>query len=923
MLKCVLRSSTYWLIWLTLIDPLPGQTPTHRRRLTTDIKEIVLENRLVSRKFGIDNGWLRTSQLVNLLTGESVVVSSPEFEIQLENERVLSSQDFVAEYYTHLLLTGEVKRTLFTFTERRQRLRLELEYTLGPNDFFVRKRARLYPLQKNLPRLLSLAVEALKVGNVHSAFPSASPDGGVQELGPKGGVIPHQPSGQPVFLNDSFFWGTEHPAGRNLVQDGIVRCTQYPGNRISPSGFESHSVIAGISPRGEVAEWFLRYVDTFRLPARPLTILRIPSDHSGIVPPTDLLTRKAEAIPKSSGRSSERLVDILVLDAGWWPKDSSLPLDASLFSQGLGTAGQALRSRGVGLGLYFPLSNLEFTNPASPIESMDSAIDGSSGKNIPGTACLSDPTYKEALKSRLKELHQGNAFGFVRHEWRRPLCQSTLNAPAWEADVSYQAASEALIDVLRYERSLDSNLYISLEGRELPSPWWLQYANDVGPVDLGGSRFRMDFSPRPRDWQMLREGILLRKYFGRESFQFPLSRLAASGLQPAIEGAIAFKEPEESWADAVAEYLGRGQDLTELRFDPEQLDTAAWEVLRRGLEWKASRQVVFRHASTIGEAIEKAEPYGYLHWNANRAIAVLHNPSPSPRETGFRLPRSLRGPLRIVQTYPRCRVESQVLKAGDVVSTSLEGLETRVFEVNPEETWGIPLPQDTDFMLSPSPLGDADDKPITVRTFPETSEVRFSQPQSITGLQLGERPITLDSSGKAVLPDDAQTNSKIVGLKSFTEKKAEVGVYAKRGAQLTLPEWSGVKSNLAIWLLQPEEQRRNFPLYVTLDRKQADLTNKQSFTPSGETRTWNFYSLPLKFEHQVLLDWAIKDVKDASLYLWWEIAASRPALEFTYRWPSARIKGALPPLLSSPRGSEYVVRIPLEVDKSQQSADTP
>src|SRR5262245_52181392 len=290
MLKCLLRPSTYCLIGLSLIGPLAGQTSTHRRRLTTDIKEIVLENRFVSRKFAIDNGWLRTSQLVNVLTGESVVVSSPEFEIQLENERVLSSQDFVAEYYTHLLLTGEVKRTLFTLTERRQRLRLELEYTLGPNDFFVRKRARVYPLQKTLPRLLSFSVEAVRLGNVRR---SAASDDQEQKSTSTIEIPPNQPSGQPVFLNNSFFWGTEHPAGNNLVQDGIVRCTQYPGNRISSSGFESYPVVAGISPRGDVAEWFLRYVDTFRLPPRPLTILRIPSDHAGIASLTELLERKA------------------------------------------------------------------------------------------------------------------------------------------------------------------------------------------------------------------------------------------------------------------------------------------------------------------------------------------------------------------------------------------------------------------------------------------------------------------------------------------------------------------------------------------------------------------------------------------------------------------------------------------------------
>jgi hypothetical protein len=924
MFKRVLQSGIHCLaILLSLIDPLVGQTQSHRRKLTTDIKEIVLENRLVSRKFATDNGWLRTSHLVNLLTGESIVVSSPEFEIQLENEPVLSSQDFAAEYYTHVLLAGEVKRTLFTLTEKRQRLRLELEYTLGPNDFFVRKRVRLYALQKSLPRLISVTVEALRVGNVHSSFPSPSPGHRAQKPSPAGGAIPRDPSGQPVFLNDNFFWGMEHPAGRNRVQDGIVRCSEYPGNRISSSGFESHSAVAGISPRGEVAEWFLRYVDTFRLAPRPLTILTVPSNHSGNVSLTEVLERKMEAIPKGSRQSGKRLVDVLVLDAGWWPKNLSLPLDVSLLPQRLGTVSQVLRSRGAGLGLYFPLSSAEFTRPSSSVKSVDTAIDASSSKSEPVRVCLADPRYQEALKSRLKELHQGNPLRLVRHDLSGPLCQSALHGHGVEADVSYQAMTEALIGVLRFERSLDSDLYVSLVGRDPPSPWWLQYANDVGPGDLGRDQFRMDLSPRPRDWQIQREGLFLQGYLRGEPFQFPFSRLTASRLQAAIEDGIGPKEPEESWADAVAEYLGRGQDVTELSFDPEQLDAAAWEILSRGLEWKTSRHSVFRQASTIGGTIEKGEPYGYLHWNTNQAIAVLHNPSPSPHETSFHLPKSLKGPLRILQTYPRCRVESQVLKAGDIVNTSLEGLETRVFEVNPEGAWSIPLPQDTDFVLSSSTAGGADERPITVKTFPETSEVRFSLPQFVVGLQLGERPIALGASGRAELPDDPQTNSKIAALTSFTEKKAEVGVYAKRGAQLTLPEWSAVRSSLAIWLLQPEEQRRNFPLYVTLDRKQIDLANRESFTPPAETRTWNFYSLPLKFEHQVLLDWAIKDVKDVSLCLWWEIAAPRPELEFTYRLASGRAKDAFPPLLSSPRGSDYVVRIPLEVDKPQQSTDTP
>ena len=921
----ILRASICCVaIWMFFTTSVAGQSPPHRRRLTTDIKEIVLENRLLSRKFAVDKGWLRTSHFTNLLTGENIVVSSPEFEIQFENEPVLNSDDFVAEYYTHVLLAGEVKRTLFTLTDKRQRLQLELEYTLGPNDFFVRKRVRLYPLQKSLPRLLSVSVEALKVGSLHNSWPSSSPVGQKQTPPPRNRLAPLELSGQPVFLNDSFFWGMEYPSGHNHVLDGVVRCTQYPGNRISSSGFESHSVVAGVSARGEVTEWFLRYVDTFCLPARPFTILRIRSDRGSDASLTELLEHKMEAIPRNPGRLDRILVDALVLDAGWWRENSSLPIDTSQFPQGLGVLSEALRSRGVGLGLYFPLSSSGFVRESSQTKDAGAAQDSPRSKREPpAMACLADSKYKEALKNGLRELHQGKPLRFIRHDLNMIACQSPPDEHGVETSVSNEAATDALIELLRFERSLNSDLYVSLVGTESPSPWWLQYANDVGPGDLGRGYFRMDLSPRPRDWEIQREAMFLQEYLRGELFQLPLSCLATSSLKQPIQGAIGPKEPEESWADAVAEYLGRGQDLTEFSFDPEQLNTRTWEILRHGLEWKASRQAVFHRGSPVGGAPEKGEPYGYLHWNANQAIAVLHNPSHSPLDTSFRLPKSLRGSLRILETYPRCRVESQLLKAGDIVNTSLEGLETRVLEVNSEGTWSIPLPQDADFIFSSDTSGAGDEKQITLKVFPETPEVRFSQPQSVIGLQLADRSISLDSSGKAQLPDDPKMTNISETLKSFTEKKAEVGVYAKRGVQLTLPGWLGAKSSLSIWLLQPQEQRGNFPLYVTLDRKQVNLGDKESFTPTAETRTWNFYSLPLKFDRQVLLDWAIKDIKDVSLYLWWEIAAPRPALEFSYRLASGKAKDTPPPLLSSPRANDYIVRIPLETVKAQPSADTP
>ena len=105
------KQTKYWFVILLLI-PCPSAALAQRQKLKTDVKEIILENRFLSRKFALDMGWLRTSHFANLLTGENLLTNSPEFQIQFENGLVLNSKDFVAEYYTPVLLANEARRTL-------------------------------------------------------------------------------------------------------------------------------------------------------------------------------------------------------------------------------------------------------------------------------------------------------------------------------------------------------------------------------------------------------------------------------------------------------------------------------------------------------------------------------------------------------------------------------------------------------------------------------------------------------------------------------------------------------------------------------------------------------------------------------------------------------------------------------------------
>ena len=914
-------SFSYRFLWFSIAALfLSGacEAQVQRRKLTTDIKEIVFENRFLSRKFALDKGWLRTSHFTNLQTGENLITGSPEFQIKFENEPLLTSDDFVAEYYTPTVLANDVKQTLFTLTDKRRRLRLELEYTMGPNDFFMHKRMRLYPLQTNLPRLLWVSAEALKIANTQSVhvFSAGRPE---REETPDQHSYEYQSLGQPVYFNNSFFWGMEHPAARNHFAEGILSCTQDPGRRIPQQGFESHPIVAGISPRGEIEDWFLRYVDAFRLPSRSFTIYKIQNDRRSNEFSEEDLKGKFEEFQKSP---HDIHLDAMVMAEGWRHRNLQGQIEASQFPPSLHRLREYLESKSSGLGLYLPL-NSPFSE--SEIRKGYETLHKNPAGNIPvASFCLAGAKYREALKKQLNGLYREVPLRFVRHDVEDLLCTSRDHGHPTEESSALQAATDALIDVLRLERSLNRELYISLAGKVWPSPWWLLYANTVCLEDVERRYRRMDLSPRARDWEINHLSIAFRNYLAHGHFQFPLSRLMTGSLTRALNEELGgMREPEDVWADAVAEYLTRGQDLTELNFNPECLNTRDWEILSRGLRWKTSRKAVFQRGVLIEGDPDRGEPHGYLHWNGSHAIALLRNPSPLPREVSFQLPKSLRGSLRMFETYPRCRQEVQLLKAGDIINTSMEGLETRVLEMVPENALNLPLPFNTDFMFLTQPLAEPGSGTVVLKLFLDTPEIWFSQSQGIIGLQLAEQSISLDSSGKADLGANEKVRTVVEARKSLSERKAEVGVYAKRGAQLTLPEWPGVASGLTVWLMHPGEQRERFPLYVTLNRKQLDLGRRESFSPGSQSELWNSYSIPLSFPRQALLDWAVKDVKNVSLYLWWIIQSPRPALEISYTVTSGKAKEILTPLLSSPRGETYRVHIPLEAGSPEATRDKP
>jgi hypothetical protein len=155
----------------------------------------------------------------------------------------------------------------------------------------------------------------------------------------------------------------------------------------------------------------------------------------------------------------------------------------------------------------------------------------------------------------------------------------------------------------------------------------------------------------------------------------------------------------------------------------------------------------------------------------------------------------------------------------------------------------------------------------------------------------------------------------------LNSKKAEVGIYARRGTQLTLPEWPGVTSALIALFLQPKEGEPPSPLYVTVNRKQLVWKTHQTLAPEFGSKVWKILTTPLEFQKQALLDWAVKDTQETTLYLWWLVQAPRPRLEISYTAPVGESKEFFSRLLSSPRSGQYVVNIALEAENRDGTRD--
>ncbi|HIE52501.1 MAG TPA: hypothetical protein EYP85_12145 [Armatimonadetes bacterium] len=558
----------------------------------------VVGNEVLCRFVSLTDGHVRTLGLQNLHTGAQWKWESEEFLLQLLDGPALTTADFeVAEVQAQ---SGETAALTVTLRHAgRPRLQVVVHYTARDGEHWLRKWLEVEG---------EAIVDRVEVERFRT---DAQAD--------LGGF------GQPLYFAGHWFLGLEYPGAYQVVEEGVVSLRHFPGrarftSKVAVCGGRAR-VGPGLAPIDrQVAEAFDRYLRAVRRPPRSFLQYNSWYDLRGPeMTVTNFIARFhqfREKLLEPYGLTLQAFVP----DAGWQLRQSIWACNPRLLPQGFRPLAEELEKHGSRLGLWMPLNGY----------GLDTHWGWEQGYEVSNRGpyyCLVGPRYNAALRDMIRRrLEEGN-LAYFKHDFNHLRCEAEGHGHLPTERHGFEANLDAELDLLAYERRLQSDIFLNLTSGMWLSPWWLLHADTIwmAASDFGYDKTYPQLSPR--EWAMsYRDEHLYRKYRLQQR-QFPLSALMTHGLIHGQRNRLG--GPHETlaeWSDYVVMYYARGVMLKEWYLTPDLLPDDWAEVLGRATQWASANTETLLHTRLIGGEPRRGEVYGYAHWSARKGILALRNP---------------------------------------------------------------------------------------------------------------------------------------------------------------------------------------------------------------------------------------------------------------------------------------------------------
>jgi len=321
----------------------------------------------------------------------------------------------------------------------------------------------------------------------------------VDEMEVKGGVEPRRGGiGQPVFLNNQFFLGVEHPASANEVLGEEIRLAHFPRAEVAPgqTWVSQRAVLGATGEPGEpLDEAFRKYILAItgrKAQARPIYCDWAAHDELGTLVKPQLTEQLVESqldilqTLKAGGTEFSYYLN----DAFWYdPRGAYLDFKKPNWPGGYEPALRRMLDLGMKPGLWFDLGGSTLALRDTP------------GWRGPEQPCLSDPPWQELLGHAMEYHIREHSLALLKFDFTNLFCRHD-DAPSLAVLERNAAALREICDAVRKQNPdiviRAYNVFSRVEMMTSTqrwdeayavSPWWLLwfdsvYSGDPRPADL-------------------------------------------------------------------------------------------------------------------------------------------------------------------------------------------------------------------------------------------------------------------------------------------------------------------------------------------------------------------------------------------------------------------------------------------------------
>lgn len=448
-----------------------------------------------------------------------------------------------------------------------------------------------------------------------------------------GGRVPG--CGYPVF-SEKFFAGINHPAAFTLANKTGFTCKHFPV-WTSENTIKTPALVIGCAmPFKNVRDSFMAYINKISGPRPTRPILCCCTFWS------DPYIGNFEYRVNNSHymRYIKQFLDtgikpdMLMLDAGWNDRNSFFQAKEEIGrDKGLKELSDFLAKNGIEFGLWASINgSMGVNHEWAEKQGYPIGQGRGSAYSYPNIfTVLMDNDFGRKIGERFAKLAKNVDCDFFKIDWDN---DCATNDSFKEKYLTENHVRVANIDEANNVHSLIRKERPSCNIRNgwWPSPWWLPHISHTFLAESGDCEYTHLPSLTQRERETTHRDTMYYFMFGRDKTPFPLDAMDNHEIAKAFRNP--FTEHLESWCNAIFLLFMRGTTYLSVMLNAASMTDEEADVIKDIRRFSEKYQHILYNSSArfVGGNPSEGEIYGFVHQTENEAIAIVRNPSVSPKK---------------------------------------------------------------------------------------------------------------------------------------------------------------------------------------------------------------------------------------------------------------------------------------------------